>query len=165
VKLKILWTPALLLLQFYPAYSGEAVVKVPTAAATRPEIRVSTLTFAQTLEKLEKGALFVDNRPAFKFAAGHIPGALNMTYFEPGAEENSMEKSALLKAAGDREIVFYCTGYFRAYHAARQALAWGMPPEKIHWYRGGFTEWSRLYARKPGVKPAPKKKGGLKEKK
>ncbi|KAF0124744.1 MAG: hypothetical protein FD189_2216 [Elusimicrobia bacterium] len=38
------------------------------------------------------------------------------------------------------------------------------PPEKVHWYRGGFTEWSRLYARKPGVKPAPEKKGGFKEK-
>jgi small redox-active disulfide protein 2 len=74
-----------------------------------------------------------------------------MPYFEPGSKENRMRRGELTEAAGDGAIVFYCTGFMRAYHAAVQAVNWGLPPDRVYWYKGGYLDWAvKIGNRKSG---------------
>ncbi|MGM0596471.1 MAG: rhodanese-like domain-containing protein [Myxococcota bacterium] len=80
--------------------------------------------------------VLIDNRPPHKFKQlGHLPGAVNLPWFKQGHPTNVMTKELLSKHARGKTIVFYCTGAMRAWHAAKAALKWGVPPEKIYWYK------------------------------
>lgn len=89
----------------------------------------------------DPAVLFVDNRPAPKFNDRHIPGALNLPYFEEGNKTNLMDASNLGEAAkGKKLIVFYCSGHRRAYHALLAARGWAIPAE-MKWYKEGMEDW------------------------
>ncbi len=107
------------------------------------EQKVVSIDF-QHAEKLRaEGAVFIDNRPAHKYQKGHIDGAVNLPFFQPGHSSNVMTKENLLKAIGDKsKVVFYCTGYNRAYHALKQAQTWKIDKE-MFWYQKGYAEWSQ----------------------
>ena len=108
------------------------------------ENEVNIIDAMQTEGFLESGAVFIDNRPEYKYALGHIRGAFNLPFMIAGDPSNRMTKENLIQALGDSKvIVFYCTGHQRAYHALKQAKEWGIPAE-MYWYKNGFTEWDRI---------------------
>jgi|MTBAKSStandDraft_1061840.scaffolds.fasta_scaffold06204_3 rhodanese-related sulfurtransferase len=105
---------------------------------------VKIIDIVQADYLLRSGAVFIDNRPEHKFALGHIQGAVNLPFFVANHPSNRMTRENLLQAIGDKEeVVFYCTGRERAYHALKQAKQWGILVE-MYWYRNGFTEWKIL---------------------
>ncbi len=120
-----------------------AIIACAAPRAEKPgEIQIIDFAAASAMLKKEK-VVFIDNRPPAKFRQGHIPGAVNMPYFAPGAQENEMPKDELVALTKNKEVVFYCTGYLRAYHAAKRAIELGVPQEQIFWYKGGFSEWQQ----------------------
>jgi ArsR family transcriptional regulator len=83
--------------------------------------------------RIAEGSVTVlDVRPADEFAAGHIPGALNVTL--PGLE------SILPGLSPDAEIVAYCRGPYCIYaHQAVTALRrHGLAARRLE---GGLPEW------------------------
>ena len=85
-------------------------------------------------------ALFIDAREPDEFAAGHIPGALNMPFDEITAEPERMEN---LDAAG-RPIVVYCGG---GTCEVSKGLAWELiaaGQQRVVVFTGGFTEWAEV---------------------
>lgn len=106
---------------------------------------VKIIDRAQTEQFLQKGAVFIDNRPEYKFSLGHIEGAINLPYFIANDPSNKMTKENLAQAIGDNDlVVFYCTGMERAYHALKQAEEWGITAE-MYWYKNGFEEWKMFH--------------------
>ena len=92
----------------------------------------------------QKDVVFIDNRPSYKFKAGHIKNAINLSYEAPESDNNVMTKDQLAEIAKDKKIVFYCTGFNRAYYAAKIAIEkWGFDKNKIFWFKDGFYEWNK----------------------
>jgi uncharacterized membrane protein/rhodanese-related sulfurtransferase len=90
----------------------------------------------------KKNVVFIDNRPSSKFKSGHVKGAINLTYESPSGY-NVMTKDILLKVAKDKTIVFYCTGFNRAYYASKVAIeSWDFDRNKIFWLKEGFFKWN-----------------------
>jgi len=101
----------------------------------------SIIDIIQTKKLIKEGAVLIDNRPERKFVKGHIKGAINLPFFMKNHPTNKMTKENLLKAVNNKKvIVFYCSGYKRAFHALNQAKVWGIKA-KMYWYKNGFEEW------------------------
>ena len=89
-----------------------------TAGAVHAFANVTIIDRAQTEHFLQSDAVFIDNRPEYKFSLGHIEGAINLPYFIANDPSNKMTKENLAQAIGDNNlVVFYCTRMERAYHA------------------------------------------------
>ena len=115
-----------------------------TALPRHGEGDVKVIDRIQTKHFLQNGAVFIDNRPAYKFSLGHIEGAVNLPFFVANDPSNQMTRKNLLQAIGDNKVVvFYCTGMLRAYHAIKQAQQWGITVE-MYWYKNGYEEWKML---------------------
>ncbi|SLM32264.1 Rhodanese domain protein [Desulfamplus magnetovallimortis] len=102
---------------------------------------VQIIDQSTTERLLRDGAVLIDNRPEHKFQSGHLKGAINLPYFKKDHPSNIMTKENLLEAMGDQTVVvFYCSGALRAYHALKQAKAWGIDAQ-MYWYKDGFDVW------------------------
>lgn len=81
------------------------VVKNPAAATTGsdvPEPQIERVTLANSKAALDsKSALFLDVRDAQSYAAGHVPGAINIPYGEL--------ESRLSELDSNQWIITYCT--------------------------------------------------------
>ncbi|HNT29080.1 MAG TPA: rhodanese-like domain-containing protein, partial [bacterium] len=86
--------------------------------------------------------VFIDNRPDPDFCAGHIPGAVNLTYFAPDTPGNRLTAEAL-KAFAGKKLVFYCKGVLRAKNAVEAARSWGIDPKLLFWFKDGFPAWQK----------------------
>jgi rhodanese-related sulfurtransferase len=75
----------------------------------------------------------VDVRSPAEFAAGHIPGAVNIPVDEVAARLNEF------RAFGDREIVLYCRSGRRAGQAAEALSAAGI--DGLRHLAGDFPAW------------------------
>jgi len=82
----------------------------------------------------------IDNRPKEKFLAGHIKGAINLTYHSEGSPENVLNQKILAEINKKKKIIFYCTGYDRAYNASKIAITkWKIPQDRIIWLKGNMV--------------------------
>ena len=124
MKLKAMWLGALAALLAGPAFAAEP------SAATPP------ISQTQLLAKLDaKGAdvIVLDVRTPAEFAAGHVPGAHNISHDQLAA------KLPELQAWRDKELVLYCrsgrrsalaeetlraAGFTRLLHLEGDYLAW-----------------------------------------
>jgi rhodanese-related sulfurtransferase len=123
-----------------PILAGIILAAIPLFAVAENAI----IDIRQTEELFYRGAVFIDNRPAETFALGHIKGAVNLPFFVVGDPANLMTRENLRQAVGEkREVVFYCSGRMRAYHAMRQAEEWGFTAT-TYWYKNGFEEWQAM---------------------
>jgi rhodanese-related sulfurtransferase len=94
----------------------------------------------QVYQMINSGdAIIIDNRHASLYENGHIPQALNMTYFKPDSPQNLMTRE-MLEPFQDKPLIFYCSGALRAYHAAQKAIEWNISAD-IYWFKGGWPEW------------------------
>lgn len=132
--------------------SGDEVIDLLNALRSVAERRVaeverlinSFLTVKDDLEPVPRGELLkrvrdglvtvVDVRPAREYAAGHVPGAVNI----PLDQLESHLKE--LKSAG--EIVAYCRGPYcvLAFDAVQQLRRQGLKARRLE---DGFPEWKR----------------------
>lgn len=93
-----------------------------------------------------EGVPFVDVRLSADYRAGRIPGAVNLTIMrDPDVSRNRFTREQLLRVAGgrDRPVVLYCNEFdcWRTEAAVRRALEWGF--DNLHYFPGGYPEWSR----------------------
>ena len=95
---------------------------------------LATVTREQLAERLRAGSVVVlDVRPPAEYAAGHLPGAVNVPPDELEAR--------LLEVPEDREVVAYCRGPYCVYadDAVRALRARGREAARL---LDGFPEWA-----------------------
>lgn len=88
---------------------------------------------AELLERAARGDVtIVDVRPPEEFAAGHLPGALNVPLAELEARRGKLPRG--------REVVAYCRGPYcvLAFEAVARLRAGGHAARRLE---GGFPEW------------------------
>lgn len=107
----------------------------PSKAAELKELN------AEQVHKMmdNSNVVIIDTRQLYEYEAGHIHGALNMAYFNPGDVRNTVTKDAL-KPYQDKNIIFYCRTGRRAFHAAHEAIEWNIS-SNIYRFKGGWPAW------------------------
>ncbi len=87
-----------------------------------------------------KSATILDARPSVFFQQGHVPGALNLA--RDNFAQDYRRLSAILKAAGDKPIIVYCSGGechdSRLVANALLTLGYG----NVSVFTGGWEDWS-----------------------
>lgn len=125
-------------------------ISAGTGIATLGELEV--LAFLEADVQGGTG-LLVDTRLPMGFAAGRIPGAVNVPHTT--LEENNPFRPQILMALGARQdgagfefsdarrLVLYCDGPWcgDARKGLRDLAAAGYPPNKLFFYRGGMQAW------------------------
>lgn len=83
----------------------------------------------------ERDAVFVDLRVKNNFDQGHVPGAVNIPFY------NFNDKSLAKVARKDQEVVFYCYGIYCEFSgiASNRALIWGY--QKVYYFMRGYPAW------------------------
>ena len=126
-----LWSPgalrlgALLLLALFGLACGSGS-DVPDAGALAPEEVLS-------LVGAEDAPLILDARTSEEFAAGHVPGAVNIPYTEVA------ERVAEIEPYRDRGVVVYCERGRRAEVAADALEAAGF--DDVRLIEGHMSGW------------------------
>jgi rhodanese-related sulfurtransferase len=93
------------------------------------------VTRAELLDRARAGDLvIVDVRPGNEFAAGHLPGAVNIPHGELAA------RIAELSAARERDIVVYCRTGVRSGQALEVLDKAGF--KRLFHLKGDYTRWS-----------------------
>lgn len=97
---------------------------------------VATLSQQALLERQAAGddsLLLIDVRSPEEFAAGHVPGAINIPHADIGARLQQ------LRAAGDKDIVLYCESGRRAGLATQTLQSNGF--ERVLHLEGHMQQW------------------------
>ncbi len=90
--------------------------------------------FAQMLSDRQDGVLLLDVRTPEEFAEGHIPGALNVNWFD----EDFMEQlEPVLRK--DIPVLVYCRGGNRSARAAALIQSFGYTAYNL---LGGYQSWT-----------------------
>jgi phage shock protein E len=95
-------------------FAAAALAVCSVVAAETPTIAPAAL--AERIEQQDAGLIVLDVRTPQEFAAGHVPGALNIPH------DQLPNRIAELVGAKDKEIVVYCRSGRRA-ALAEQTLA------------------------------------------
>jgi rhodanese-related sulfurtransferase len=109
---------------------------------------VKIVTAEQVRDLQAKGAPVVDTRVAAEFAEKTIKGAVSVPYKEKSAKDVGFDRKqdsfdlAKLPADKNAPIVFFCNAgeCWKSFKAA--VLARDAGYRQIHWFRGGFPEWT-----------------------
>lgn len=110
-------------------------------------IFASTKLYAQAIEPItapEVKRLLEDNPQAMlihalsslEFEIQHIPGSVNIP-------TNGMDKTELLPADKNRELIFYCMGVRCKYSYLSALKAQQLGYKRVHWFKGGIPEWRK----------------------
>lgn len=99
----------------------------------KSKYKMVDVTTAKALH--EQNAMFIDLRYKNWFDEGHIPGAVNIPFYN--FNHNRLEKVV----SKDREVVFYCYGIQCEFSstASNRALMWGY--QKIYYFMRGYPAW------------------------
>jgi phage shock protein E len=106
MKIRTIWLAGFLAVAAgaLPAGAAEPAQSPPRPSAESEE-RAPLITQSDLLSKLERkdsGVVVLDVRTAAEFAAGHVPGALNVSHDELPARLGE------LAALRDKPVVLYC---------------------------------------------------------
>ena len=82
------------------------------AHADEPTPRINQEALLKRIEQKDASMIILDVRTPEEFAAGHVPGAINIPYTHLPARVSE------LPDAGDKDIVLYCATGVRAERAA-----------------------------------------------
>lgn len=99
---------------------------------------VRTVGELEVLEHLRVGGACVDTRQPHFFAAGTLPGALNIPHQDVVARRDELDEDTL--------VVLFCNGpqCTATPQAIAALLAAGHPAEALLYYRGGIHDWVTL---------------------
>ena len=81
---------------------GTSLAADPAAAATPPAPRISQADLLARLDRKDPSLVVLDVRTAGEFAAGHVPGARNVSH------DQLETKLAELESLRDKDVVLYC---------------------------------------------------------
>jgi rhodanese-related sulfurtransferase len=115
-----------------------------TTLVTAPPFKLApaaTVTLEEFRASVEgKSALILDARPSVFFEQGHVPGALSLAREDFARDYGHL--SPVLKAAGDKPIIVYCSGdeCHDSRLVANALLTLGFPNVSI--FTGGWDAWS-----------------------
>jgi rhodanese-related sulfurtransferase len=125
-------TPA----QRFDAELTSLVAAPPFAMA--PAATVGLAEFRSAVEN--KTALILDARPSPFFVSGHVPGAFNLARDDFAHDYRRL--SGVLKAAGDKPIIVYCSGgpCHDSRLVANALLTLGFSNVSV--FTGGWEAWS-----------------------
>lgn len=132
-----------------PLAIGLAATSATYAAETPPALAGAKVVSADEVKSmLESGVPVIDTRVAAEYAEKTIKGARNIPYKEKSAKaanfDASQDQFDLGKLPSDKAapVVFFCNAgeCWKSYKASAVALKAGYT--KVHWFRGGFPEWS-----------------------
>ena len=86
-------------------------------------------------------SIVVDTRSSYEFETLRIKSAINL----PVASDEFEQEVMKLRAASDKQIVFYCNGHtcMKSYIAAKRALKAGVT--NVIAYDAGIFDWTRKY--------------------
>jgi phage shock protein E len=102
-------------------------------AATDDARNVSQSEVLKRIESEDVAMLIVDVRTPEEYAAGHVPGAVNIPYTHLPA------RASALAGAGDKDIVLYCQTGVRAGRAAERLRAHGFT--RLLHLDGDMKQW------------------------
>ena len=91
-----------------------ALACAAVAHADEPTPRINQETLLKRIENKDASTIILDVRTPEEFAAGHVPGAVNIPYTHLPARLSE------LPDAGDKEIVLYCATGVRSERAAER---------------------------------------------
>ena len=103
--------PALRSLLITAALAGAAVTH-----ADEPMPKIQQDALLERMEQKDASMIILDVRTPEEFAAGHVPGAVNIPYTHLPARLSELQD------AGDKDIVLYCATGIRAERAAERKL-------------------------------------------
>ena len=133
MKIKV-FVSTILLLAMMPLAFGEAVLF--------PEIpRVTVEEVKKKVDRSDKDFVLLDVRDSASYAAGHIKGAVNISYDPTG---DPMNRQIMLMALPmDRLIVTYCdcTDDGNSGAVADELLMLGYERDKVSILSGGSLKW------------------------
>ena len=132
-------------------FLGAAVIALPSGAAEPPQPaeRAPTIAPSELLSKLDRNepdVIVLDVRTAAEFAAGHVPGARNVSHDELPARLGE------LAALRDKQVVLYCrsgrrteiaedtlrkAGFTKLLHLEGDWLAWEAEKRPVERSAGG----------------------------
>ena len=109
---------------------------------------VKVVTADQVKDLTAKGVPVIDTRVAAEYAEKTIKGAVSVPYKEKSAKDVKFDRALdsfdLSKLPADKAapVVFFCNAgeCWKSYKASVVARDAGY--KQIHWFRGGFPEWS-----------------------
>lgn len=119
----------------------------PTTLADVPVVDAKTVAAMHARGE----AHIIDTRALHDYLAGHLPGAYHADYRErsartPAFDRREDDTAAFLRrlrkfAEPGQAVVFYCNGpaCWKSYKAAAVARDAGY--RRLHWFRGGLSEW------------------------
>lgn len=119
------------------------------AAETPATLAGAKLVSAEEVKKmLDAGVPVIDTRVAAEYAEKTIKGAISVPYKEKSAKDPGFDASqdqfdlAKLPANKAAPLVMFCNSgeCWKSYKASVAAIKAGY--SKVHWFRGGFPEWS-----------------------
>jgi rhodanese-related sulfurtransferase len=128
---------------------GALTVSAALAAETPTSLAgVKSVNAEEVKKLLDSGVPVIDTRVAAEYAEKTIKGAISVPYkeksakdvgFDAGKDQFDLSKLPANKAA---PLVFFCNGgeCWKSYKASVLAQKTGYT--KVHWFRGGFPEWS-----------------------
>ena len=117
-----------------PTPAPSAAAPAPTAQPVATEIRQLTPADVRQLRRDHPDVVLLDVRTPEEFAAGHIPGAINMNVNAPDFDEKvtTLDKS--------KQHVVYCRTGRRSTTAAQKLVAIKVPTQHL---AGGITAWQK----------------------
>ena len=133
----------------YSAENSENIKKELTDSAKIPKHRKNKEGFIEPqnikldVAKLlfDRGALFIDARPAADYSAGHVNTSINLPYEDFHKKSAEERVNALKDYDKEKPIVCYCNGgdcemsIDLAYDIARAGF------NNLYIYLGGYKEW------------------------
>ena len=115
------------------ALAADPAPTAPVPAASAAAELISQTDLLARLEKKDAGLVVLDVRTPAEYAAGHVPGARNVSHDQLPA------KLAVLSALKDKEVVLYCRSGRRT-AIAEQTLR-GAGFSKLRHLEGDWLAW------------------------
>jgi rhodanese-related sulfurtransferase len=91
-----------------------ALACVASVQADEPTPKIQQEALLERMEKKDTSMVILDVRTPEEYAAGHVPGAINIPYTHLPARLSEIPD------AGDKEIVLYCATGVRSERAAER---------------------------------------------
>jgi rhodanese-related sulfurtransferase len=116
----------------------------PAASATLPDIPDAQRPLKIELANVKKfidanAAMIIDAREADEFAAGHLPGAINLSVDDAARDPDRLER---LDSKGMPIIVYCGGGDCEASRMIAESLMRDYRKKRVLVFEGGFPEWS-----------------------
>jgi rhodanese-related sulfurtransferase len=116
-----------------------AIVADPAPSPEAVSVDLLPLSIAQDEldELLAEGAVLIDARNSYSYAAGHLPGALSLPY----RGETSDLSALLALASAETPLITYCSGYGCEDSFKLGSLLLQAGYQDVLVYEGGLPEW------------------------